>query len=137
MSKLLNLEYLEAKKKSNYKMETFEEILSMCHKKIMKMNDGGIKACYYMPPAFVLGRPTFDYNELLLYIMTELDKNGLYVSWSKINNCIYISWRSEDICIEKYTKESAKVGNIMINERGKFCLIKHSNGLNDYIPINI
>ena len=132
---LLNIEDLDVKKEPTpSSLETFTSILKSCHSHIQKLNKKNIKACYYLPPYIILGRPTYDYNDLLLFIMKSLDRNGLFVSWSNEEDSIYISWRSEDLSFEKYKVEANLNG--VLNQNGKYCVIKYNNG-NDYLPINI
>ncbi len=130
---VLNLEELNLRQKKNYNKETFDIILKECHNHIRKLNKKNVKACYYMPPLIIFGRPTYDYNTLLLYLMKSLDNNGLYVCWSDEKDSIYISWRPEDLNITSYKSNTV---TDLINKDGKYCVINHEYGT-DFIPTSL
>lgn len=102
---LLNLDELKLRydKKNENKIKTFEEILRNCHTKIKKYNkDFKKQDCLFQPPHFIIGRPVFDYIELVTYLIESLIKNGLRAEWLNDQNAIYISWKPDDINMNEY-----------------------------------
>jgi hypothetical protein len=85
------------KKKDNKVCEAFNVILNGCNKKIKKIAELGGQSVYYVIPPMIIGYPLYDYNKCLNYIITNLQKSGLYVSIIPNKNVIYISWKIEDI----------------------------------------
>ena len=132
MFEFLDLDRLNTKKSTSKTDELFNEILQNCHKKIEKLNKQNIKSCYYLPPKYIVGHPTFNYSDLLLFIMKSLDNNGIYVEWSNNENSIYISWHPNNINYDQYMKNK----EFNLNKNAKYVSVSYNNG-KDYIPINL
>lgn len=82
------------------KTETFYEILVKCHEKIARHNKEYKQLeCLYRPPVTLYGRPMYNYQELILFIIDQLQENGLKSFWSSKDKAIYISWKPEDVTI--------------------------------------
>jgi hypothetical protein len=85
------------KKKDNKVCEAFNVILNACNKKIKKIAEMGHQSLYYVIPPIIIGYPLYDYEKCINYIISSLQKSGLYVSILPNKNTIYISWKLEDI----------------------------------------
>lgn len=126
----LNLDYLNKIKSSNIKYETFMSVLHKCHKKINKLNDLNVKSCFFKPPEIIFGKPLYNYDELLMFLIKELHNNGLLVKYSKKNKDLYISWDISDINYNKYKE------NIKLNKSDYITLNYNFNSYTDNIPVN-
>lgn len=107
---LLKLEELyqanEKRSKSNRKV--FEEILKMCHRRILQINRKvRITQCYYKIPAYVFGYPAYKMEDVNEYLCHKLTKNGLLVYPIDIRT-IYINWDPEMVNFERYQKTRQK-----------------------------
>jgi len=99
-NKLSLADLYEIKKKKDAKLnEAFNIILNACYKKIKTIANIGGQSLYYTIPPIVLGFPLYNYNNCMSYIISTLQKNGLYVAILPYpnNNIIYISWKIEDV----------------------------------------
>ena len=104
---LLDLDELKTdhERKAKNKIRLFDEILTSCHNKIKKYSKEFKKQeCLFSPPQFVMGRPPYDYEQLIDYLLTSLSNNGLFAEWIPDRSSIYISWKPEDINLETYQK---------------------------------
>jgi hypothetical protein len=98
MNKISLHDLYEIKKKKDSKIcEAFNVILNGCNKKIKTIAEMGGQSLYYSIPPIIIGYPLYDYNKCLNYIITTLQKSGLFVSVILNKNMIYISWKIEDI----------------------------------------
>src|SRR5438128_988508 len=96
---LLNLEDLHERHEvtENNRQRVFDDLLKSCHRKIRKFNNEfKKKECLYEPPAFIIGRPPYNYVELVNYLLTSLIKNGLKAEWLPAKKSIYVSWKPQD-----------------------------------------
>lgn len=99
-NKLSLSDLYDIKKKKDAKLnDAFNVILNACYKKIKTIAHIGGQTLYYNIPPIILGYPLYDYTTCMNYIMSSLQKNGLYVALLPYpnNNIIYISWKIEDI----------------------------------------
>jgi len=99
-SKLSLYDLYEIKKKKDNKInEAFTIILNSCHKKIRTIAEIGKQSLYYTIPPIIIGYPLYDYTICMNYIISSLQKSGLYVAIlpASNNNMIYISWKIEDV----------------------------------------
>ena len=87
--------YENAMKKKLKKYKTFDLVLSRRHKKIKTYSKNEFVSCLFDIPEFILGTPIYNLNELILYIIDSLRKEGLYVKLL-YHNIIYISWDIND-----------------------------------------
>lgn len=109
---LLNLDELHAHRDQSEenRLQLFDEILKKCHAKIKKYNAEFKKQeCLYNPPIFVVGRPPYNYNDLIRYLILSLRKNGLKAEWNDDHQSIYISWHRSDINMEQYHSHFSNV----------------------------
>lgn len=83
-------------KKAEKRKESFNKVLEMCFKRI----ENGAKfdkiACFFDVPEFVIGYPLFDLNECIMYVYSQLVKNGFQVQYI-FPRILYISWFKPDI----------------------------------------
>ena len=114
MSKLLlNLdEFIDHNEKSKRnRVELFDTILVKCHNKIKKYNKEFRKQeCLFTPPKFVIGKPPYNYVDLLNYLIDSLKKNGLRTEWLAHKDAIYVSWKPVDLNIDQYHQHFPNVG---------------------------
>lgn len=100
------------------RIKIFDGILSKCHDKIKKYNREFKKQeCLYSPPTFILGKPPYNYVDLVNYLITSLRKNGLRVDWLSDRQAIYISWKKNDIDIDKYHNQFTKLTYVDTNQQ--------------------
>lgn len=165
---LLNIDELNVRheRSEENRVRLFDEILKTCHNKIKKYNSEFKKQdCLYAPPVFILGRPPYNYVELVDYLITSLQKNGLRAEWLSNKKAIYISWRKMDVNMEKYHNHFSTITysddlaqhfsvmtinpvEIPTNTKKKkkkgerspvqhVAMLEYNPGAKDYIPINI
>jgi len=116
---LLNLEELDAihEKIVGNKLKIFNEVLKLCHNKIKKFNTEFKKRdCLFEPPVFILGKPPYNYTELVNYIITSLRNNGLRAEWLSSKKAIYVSWRKDDIDMNQYHNSRAAVATVVSDQ---------------------
>uniref|UniRef100_A0A6C0BL02 Uncharacterized protein n=1 Tax=viral metagenome TaxID=1070528 RepID=A0A6C0BL02_9ZZZZ len=109
---LLNLDELHQRSDTTEvnRHKIFEEILKSCHTKIKKYNSEFKKQeCLFEPPAFILGKPPYNYLSLVNYLLTSLRQNGLRAEWVRDRKAIYISWMKKDINMEQYRAQKTQV----------------------------
>lgn len=102
---LLNLDELNLRHEATkeHRIKNFDSILKSCHNKIRKYNTEFKKQdCLFEPPRFVIGKPPYNFNELVNYLITSLRKNGLKAEWLTDKSAIYVSWRSSDVDMNQY-----------------------------------
>ena len=143
------------------KMETFYAILKLCHEKIARHNKMYKQLeCLYLPPVTLYGRPMYNYQELVTFIIEQLNENGLKSKWSSKNKAIYISWKPEDVTLTddyleedrgfNYTEEpNLEILKIFSDEdegkkkksKGKgiqhVAVVNYGGEINDVIPVNV
>lgn len=90
-------------KKDTIKFKTFDIIIEKCHSKIKKVANVGSTNIFFEVPFFLLGYPLYDVNDCILYIISSLKENGLFVQRlsNPNNNILYISWNISDISKRK------------------------------------
>ncbi len=91
------------KGKDKIKINTFNDILGKCHKKIKIIASQGGMTIFFEIPYIVLGYPLYDIYECVDYIVNALRNNGLLVQIlpHPNNNTIYISWKPMDVEVKK------------------------------------
>jgi hypothetical protein len=102
---LLNLDELNLRHETTKENRTkiFDDILKSCHNKIRKYNTEFKKQdCLFEPPPFIIGKPPYNYADLISYLITSLRKNGLRTEWLPDKQAIYISWRPHDVDMTQY-----------------------------------
>jgi len=102
---LLNLENLHERHEVTIdnRRKVFDDILKSCHRKIRKFNNEFKRQeCLYEPPAFIMGRPPYNYVDLVNYLLTSLTQNGLKAEWLAAKKSIYVSWKVQDVNMDQY-----------------------------------
>ncbi len=105
MSLLLNLEELNDRHDTTTlnRIKLFDTILMSCHNKIKKYNkDFKKQECLYEPPVFIIGKPPYNYIDLINHLIDSLKNNGLRVEWLSKKKALYISWKPIDVDLEQY-----------------------------------
>lgn len=112
MNKLLDLEQLihENKGRERNQLHIFEGVLEHCHETITRYNrEDRVRECTFSVPHMVLGKPMYDFDVLVNYLVHHLSDNGLYVEFWESQDKLYISWRDEDINENQYLKRKALI----------------------------
>jgi hypothetical protein len=78
--------------KKNIEYEHFNKILKQCceHIKIVS-NRSDDTSCFFQLPTFVFGIPLYDFEKCSRFIIYNLKKEGLMVTYF-VPNTLYISW---------------------------------------------
>jgi hypothetical protein len=76
-----------------------------------------------------MGKPPYNYVDLVRYLTQSLQSNGLYVEWIPNHKSMYISWRKNDVDMNQYRKQSNIIKNIDDNRNieenvDKFNIVK-------------
>ena len=107
---LLKLEdlYQANEKRSKSNRKVFEEILKLCHRRILQINRKvRITQCYFKIPAYVFGYPAYKVEDVNDFLCHKLTKNGLLV-YPIDYRTIYINWDPEMVDFERYQKTRQK-----------------------------
>ena len=94
MPKMIDLDELnkvEEPYSRSKNIKTYEFLLEQCQNKIKECNRvHRSKHCLYKPPVFLIGKPMYDYFDVMNYIVEELVKNGLLAQITEQG--IYVCW---------------------------------------------
>lgn len=82
--------------KKQKKHESFQRVLSICHRRIQAAADGQQLKTFIVVPEFVVGCPMFNMNECLEFVIDALRKNGFLVRYY-FPKIVYVSWDYEEI----------------------------------------
>jgi hypothetical protein len=102
---LLNLDELNIRHEQfeEMRLKIYDEILQNCHNKIKKFNNDFKKyECLFSPPVFIIGKPPYNFPDLISYMIKSLRGNGLRAEWLPQKRSIYVSWRKSDIDMNRY-----------------------------------
>ena len=77
--------YSTINEKTIKRMETYDEILQKCHKRIKYNSTLERTYCFFQIPEFVIGVPLYDINELRTYVMNSLGKDGFQLVYIEPN----------------------------------------------------
>lgn len=83
-------------KRQQKRIECFDKILELCHKKIMFQSDNRKTRIFFEVPEFLMGYPLFDLNDCIKHIMDSLKSNG-FLAIYYFPRYIYVSWDLEEI----------------------------------------
>lgn len=164
---ILNLDELNVRHEKTEEMrrKIFEEILKNCHNKIIKYNTEFKKyECIFQPPVFIIGRPPYNYIDLVSYLITSLIKNGLRAEWLPQKQAVYISWKKNDVDMNQYHAQTTQAISNHVNDQSfaifsvrqtepdkprrkkknaeapppqHVAMLEYRPGVKDYVPINI
>ena len=90
------------------KIECFDKVLELCHKKIIASSDNKKTRIFYEVPDFMVGFPLYDINECITHVMQSLKTNG-FLTIYYFPKYIYVSWDLEEI--EKSKEDNKKNGH--------------------------
>ena len=88
MSKFLDIHELrkEKERKQEKRIAIFNEILKLCHSKIIRASKDEKDKCIYQVPEMKIGLPVYNLNSCIAYLILNLNKNGFKVRFIKPNN---------------------------------------------------
>jgi len=130
MSKLNIMEInriINEKKQRRY--EIFERVLSICNSRIKIAAEQEHLRTFLVIPDFIIGKPSFNLNEGLEYIIQALKKNGFLVKYY-FPKMLYVSWDFDEIKQEKKPLAPIQIekpkalltSSITTNKNGKLSL---------------
>tara|TARA_B100001093_G_scaffold508695_1_gene571379 strand:- start:991 stop:1425 length:435 start_codon:yes stop_codon:yes gene_type:complete len=92
MSQLKISELFETTNKKNLmRLEIYDDVLVKCHRRIKYNSTLERTYCFFQIPEFIFGVPLYKVEEMRIYIINSLKKDGLQVMY--INpNWLFISW---------------------------------------------
>lgn len=120
MDRLLDLHTMinENKTREHQRLDIFKEILDQCHSQIRRFNrDHKVRECYFSIPIIKFGKPLYQLDVLVNYLLYHLHDNGLYAEYLKDRNQIYISWKDEDIDIDRYEQRKKRIKQSVLREK--------------------
>ena len=92
MSQLKVSELFETSNKKNLmRLEIYDDVLVKCHKRIKYNSTLERTYCFYQIPEFIIGVPLYKVEEMRIYIINSLKKDGLQVMYID-PNWLFISW---------------------------------------------
>lgn len=98
------------KSNADKNLDTFIYLLKQCHNKIKEYNKlHKSKFCYYKPPPYIIGKPLYNYYELVNFLIEELSKNGLFAKLTE--DGILISWDTKLLNHAEYNKLKQTISN--------------------------
>jgi len=112
MNKILDLEELlyENKRRERNKLEIFEHILKNCHTQINRYNkEHKVKNCHFSVPIMIAGKPPYNFNVLVNYLLYHLKDNGLFARFLPATNQIYISWDESHLNLKRYEHRKERI----------------------------
>lgn len=77
--------------KKEVRNETYNIILTECHNKIKIYGNNNKPGCFYSIPELLFGKPKYDMNHCISWIIKHLRRDGLTVIQMS-NNIIYVFW---------------------------------------------
>ena len=109
-SKKLNILDLHRKinSKNMKKIECFDRVLELCHKRILTSSENKKTRVFYEVPDFMIGFPLYDINECIMHVFQSLKNNG-FLAIYYFPKYMYISWDLDEI--EKNKEEKQTFGN--------------------------
>lgn len=104
MTKFLTTLELQAKVKEKMKKnnETFHEVLKDIYGKIKKKNDINTFYIMYKVPQLLIGKPLYNFDNLIIFLIKKLQKGGFLVYIK--NDTLLIIWNIEHKKKEKVVK---------------------------------
>ena len=85
------------------RLETYDKILQQCHARIKHYSRFEKTTCFFAIPEFIIGIPLFDIDELRLYMMNSLEKNGFKLMYLH-PNWLMIDWTEKKKSLQKVKK---------------------------------
>lgn len=106
-------------KKDISKLRNYKQVLSLCHRHIIKKSKDGFSETIYPIPMFVFGLPLYDYNMCKEYIYSRLVQNKLKCKFIN-DQYLKISWDH----IDNNPKKEQEFEELINKSRGTSFLIK-------------
>lgn len=78
------------------RVECFDKVLEICHKKILIHSDNKKTRFFFEVPDFILGFPLYDVNDCIKHILEALKSNG-FLAIYYFPRYVYVSWDFEEI----------------------------------------
>jgi hypothetical protein len=125
MSLILDLTQLVSGSKhiERQTLTVFEGVLKSCHELIKRYNKEQIKHIYYDVPSYVFGKPMYDCEVLMNYLIHHLTDNGLFVRRTDKAKELLISWDDKYINIDRFYQRQQQFkkdqNNIMMGMAAK------------------
>ena len=93
MSDLLDLNKLRKTKKDKEERRTdiYNEILKLCHSKIIRSSKEEQENCFFQIPEMRIGLPVYNLKNYTAYVILKLRKNGFKVRYIP-PSILYIDW---------------------------------------------
>lgn len=91
--------------KKQKRIDCFDRVLELCHKKIVASADNKKVRLFYEVPDFLMGYPLYDINDCITYVMDSLKSNG-FIAVYYFPRYIYISWDLDEI--DEHKKNARK-----------------------------
>jgi len=89
--------------KSLKRLETYDNILKQCHRRIKYYSKFEKTTCFFAIPEFLIGVPLFDVTELRTYMMNSLERNGFELMYLH-PNWLMIDWTKKKKSLVKVKK---------------------------------
>lgn len=78
-------------RKNLMRLEIYDSVLVKCHKRIKYNSSLERTYCFFQIPEFIIGVPLYRVEEMRIYIINSLKKDGLQVMYID-PNWLFISW---------------------------------------------
>ena len=92
MSQLKVSDLFETSNKKNLmRLEIYDDVLVKCHRRIKYNSTLERTYCFYQIPEFIIGVPLYNVEEMRIYIINSLKKDGLQIMYID-PNWLFISW---------------------------------------------
>jgi len=80
------------KKKDKIKSETNNTIFKLCSKTIVLYVTNNKSECIYTIPYIIFGLPKYNIDDVALYVIKKLKKQGIPIVFFIYPNILYINW---------------------------------------------
>ena len=92
MSQLKITDLFETSNKKNLmRLEIYDDVLVKCHRRIKYNSTLERTYCFFQIPEFIIGVPLYKVEEMRIYIINSLKKDGIQVMYID-PNWLFISW---------------------------------------------
>ena len=143
MSDLLDLNKLRKTKKDKEERRTdiYNEILKLCHSKIIRSSKEEQENCFFQIPEMRIGLPVYNLKNCTAYVILKLRKNGFKVRYIP-PSILYIDWSKDNHELERekqiYSEELPKINDFIPINKSAFEEKKKENTFRDLssIPSN-
>lgn len=81
-------------KQEQQKISVYRDILNKCYRNITNMARNGHKVCWYFVPFIIFGKPIYNVNACICFIIVKLKKKGFDIKYYQ-PNILHISWEKK------------------------------------------